>query len=126
MKEFLKQNWFKIGILLIGFLWVVSLLVDNKSDIQASPEESVEEVNTADSFFNFEGEPAPPPSVIPSIQKSKPAKTPDYTCSYNAYNCSDFRTHAEAQRVYELCGGVFNDVHDFDRDNDGSACESLP
>ena len=50
----------------------------------------------------------------------------NYECSYNAYNCSDFFTHAEAQAVYELCGGVSNDVHRLDRDKDGLACESLP
>lgn len=49
-----------------------------------------------------------------------------YTCSYNAYNCDDFRTHAEAMAVYEACGGVSNDVHQLDRDKDGSACETLP
>ncbi|MCK5027325.1 MAG: excalibur calcium-binding domain-containing protein, partial [Candidatus Pacebacteria bacterium] len=52
--------------------------------------------------------------------------TGEYTCSFNAYNCGDFSTHAEAQEVYELCGGVNNDVHRLDRDNDGEACESLP
>lgn len=50
----------------------------------------------------------------------------EYSCSYNNYNCSDFATHREAQRVYEACGGVSNDVHRLDRDKDGSACETLP
>ncbi len=50
----------------------------------------------------------------------------DIICSRNAYNCSDFSTHAEAQAVYEYCGGVTNDVHGLDRDKDGSACETLP
>ena len=47
-------------------------------------------------------------------------------CSYNAYNCSDFSTHAEAQSVFEYCGGVSNDIHRLDADKDGLACESLP
>ncbi len=47
-------------------------------------------------------------------------------CSYNAYNCTDFTTHSEAQEVYEACGGVNNDVHNLDREKDGLACESLP
>ena len=47
-------------------------------------------------------------------------------CSYNAYNCSDFSTHAEAQAVFEYCGGINHDVHRLDGDNDGIACESLP
>ncbi len=60
------------------------------------------------------------------VEKIPPADTGEYTCSFNAYNCGDFSTHAEAQTVYELCGGVSNDVHRLDRDNDGEACESLP
>jgi hypothetical protein len=47
-------------------------------------------------------------------------------CSYNAYNCSDFSTHAEAQSVFEYCGGINNDIHRLDADKDGIACESLP
>ena len=49
----------------------------------------------------------------------------EYICSYNAYNCVDFTTHAEAQAVFEACGGINNDVHRLDRDQDGLACESL-
>jgi micrococcal nuclease len=49
-----------------------------------------------------------------------------YTCSANTYNCSDFATHAEAQAVYEQCGGASNDVHKLDSNKDGEACESLP
>lgn len=47
-------------------------------------------------------------------------------CSHNAYNCSDFTTQAEAQNVFEHCGGDSNDIHKLDRDNDGVVCESLP
>jgi len=50
----------------------------------------------------------------------------DYICSYNAYNCTDFKTHAEAQKVYESCGGSSNDIHKLDGDLDGEACETLP
>ncbi len=46
-------------------------------------------------------------------------------CSSNAYNCSDFSTQAEAQSVYDTCGGVNNDIHRLDADKDGIACESL-
>jgi endonuclease YncB( thermonuclease family) len=49
-----------------------------------------------------------------------------YTCSSNTYNCDDFLTHAEAQAVFEVCGGLDNDIHYLDGDGDGSACESLP
>jgi len=64
-------------------------------------------------------EPTPEPEPEPEPQGN-------IICSYNAYNCSDFATHAEAQSVYEYCGGVSNDIHGLDRDKDGSACESLP
>ena len=47
-------------------------------------------------------------------------------CSSNIYNCPDFSTHAEAQECFEFCGGVSNDIHRLDGDNDGVACESLP
>ena len=31
----------------------------------------------------------------------------------------------EAQKVFEYCGGINNDIHKLDGDNDGLACESL-
>ncbi|MBW4640614.1 MAG: thermonuclease family protein [Gloeocapsa sp. UFS-A4-WI-NPMV-4B04] len=40
------------------------------------------------------------------------------------YNCSDFRTQAEAQRVLDSTPG--EDPHKLDRDSDRIACESLP
>ncbi len=39
------------------------------------------------------------------------------------YNCSDFETQAEAQKVLNASPG---DPHQLDRDKDGAACESLP
>lgn len=71
---------------------------------------------------NQQNNPAPliPPASNPT------SNTSNYICSYNAYNCTDFTTHAEAQAVYEYCGGVSNDIHQLDRDKDGSACETLP
>jgi len=59
------------------------------------------------------------------IQTKQPTATRRYSCSYNAYNCDDFSTHNQAQRVFEYCGGINNDVHRLDRDKDGWACESL-
>ena len=52
--------------------------------------------------------------------------TKEITCSHNAYNCEDFSTQAEAQRVFEACGGVGSDIHRLDGNKDGVACESLP
>ncbi len=59
-------------------------------------------------------------------EETPKTNSPTYICSYNAYNCSDFRTRAEAQAVFVACGGTANDVHWLDGDNDGIACESLP
>lgn len=49
----------------------------------------------------------------------------DYECSQNVYNCEHFITHIQAQKVYEFCGGLDNDIHRLDGDEDGLACESL-
>lgn len=81
----------------------------------------------------------PVPTQTPAqtpIQSSTvtPAQTPisgggggqTYTCSSNTYNCGDFKTKAEAQYVFELCGGANNDIHRLDQDSDGEACETLP
>ncbi|MEK7132705.1 MAG: thermonuclease family protein [Patescibacteria group bacterium] len=58
---------------------------------------------------------------------AQPALNTDgYDCSRNAYNCSSFKTQAEAQYVFELCGSDKNDVHKLDRDMDEKVCESLP
>jgi len=59
----------------------------------------------------------------PTSPQTEPSKN---ECGYNAYNCGDFATHAEAQATYEYCGGVNNDIHKLDKDSDGVACESLP
>ena len=58
--------------------------------------------------------------------QSTPQSSSNYSCSANTYNCTDFSTHSEAQSVYEMCGGVSNDIHRLDQDKDGEACESLP
>jgi|SRR3989344_1175990 len=47
-------------------------------------------------------------------------------CSQDIYDCNDFSTHGEAQELYELCGGVENDIHWLDGNKDGEACESSP
>ena len=48
-------------------------------------------------------------------------------CSGNLYNCSDFKTQAQAQECYEHCMQVTGrDVHKMDGDEDGRVCESLP
>ncbi|MCI0532684.1 thermonuclease family protein [bacterium] len=47
-------------------------------------------------------------------------------CISNIYNCTDFTTQAEAQNIYDSCGGAGNDIHKLDQNKDGEACESLP
>lgn len=44
-------------------------------------------------------------------------------CINSDCNCSDFKTHAEAQRVFNAYPG---DPFGLDRDKDGLACEALP
>ena len=69
---------------------------------------------------------AAPEDNIPFIFSGSPDSDTEYTCSSNTYNCPDFTSHAEAQALFEKCGGTENDVHQLDRDKDGVACESLP
>lgn len=97
--------------------------------VQAQEEARVNSRGLWGSVCKEESEPEPEPEPIPEPEpetepESKiPAKS---TCSYNAYNCSDFSTHAEAQATYEYClDKVGKDVHGLDRDKDGIACESL-
>lgn len=68
---------------------------------------------------------SPPAPLSPQISSETRPSSSDYDCNSNIYNCDDFSTHSEAQKVYESCGGVNNDIHQLDRDKDGSACESL-
>ncbi|MEP6774497.1 MAG: thermonuclease family protein [Chloroflexota bacterium] len=41
-------------------------------------------------------------------------------------DCSDFASHAEAQRFFIAAGGPAKDPHRLDGDHDGIACETLP
>jgi micrococcal nuclease len=95
------------------------------------------------SSVSKEETPAPPSTPVPPVVQQPPAQsqtpppqevqpTPppqnsgSYTCSANTYNCTDFKSQAEAQSVFEQCGGTANDVHRLDGNKDGSVCESLP
>lgn len=44
------------------------------------------------------------------------------TCRYDAYNCGDFSSCGQANRVFRACSG---DPHGLDGDGDGVPCESL-
>ncbi len=66
------------------------------------------------------------PESPPPAPPTPPPASSSYTCSANTYNCSDFSTQAEAQTVFDQCGGSSNDIHRLDSNKDGEACESLP
>lgn len=48
-------------------------------------------------------------------------------CEDNWFDCSDFCTRQDAQKVLEDCynDSLDHDVHKLDKDDDGVACESL-
>ena len=74
-----------------------------------------------------------PPWEYRKSNKRKPSSTKVKTpvasgsgcdCSGNLYNCSDFKTQAQAQACYDRCRRVKGrDVHKLDRDGDGRVCE---
>lgn len=68
----------------------------------------------------------PQPLDEPEPEEEPAQAAGNYTCASNKYNCTDFSTHAEAQAVFDQCGGAENDVHKLDSNKDGEACESLP
>jgi len=43
-------------------------------------------------------------------------------CEFDAYNCGNFSSQAEAQAVFDNCG---LDIHRLDNDGDDVACEGL-
>lgn len=53
----------------------------------------------------------------------QPQRSPATQPASRDYDCSDFTTQAEAQRVFDSTPG---DPHRLDNDNDRVACESLP
>lgn len=87
---------------------------------EAEPEKKIEEKKP-------EPEPEKPTKKEPEPEEEEKAQSStSYTCSSNKYNCTHFTTQAEAQAVFDQCGGVDNDVHKLDNNKDGEACESLP
>ena len=41
------------------------------------------------------------------------------------FNCANFTNQEEAQKMFDDCGGVENDIHRLDGDKDGIVCEAL-
>lgn len=52
---------------------------------------------------------------------------PTSSVAYKDKDCSDFKTHKQAQRWFKKHGGSkHNNVAGLDADHDGKACEDLP
>ncbi len=66
-----------------------------------------------------------PNAIANTISSNVYKLLPDVVCNINKFNCPDFATHDEAQKVYEKCmQEVGNDIHRLDADSDGEACEA--
>ncbi len=46
--------------------------------------------------------------------------------TFHDKDCSDFKTHRQAQRYFKNHGGPRHDPSHLDADHDGIACEDLP
>jgi micrococcal nuclease len=71
---------------------------------------------------------ASPPTlaVIPATVPLGGGNAP-CSCGGPDLDCGDFGSHSSAQACYEHCTAAgYGDVFRLDRDNDGSACETLP
>lgn len=66
-----------------------------------------------------------------SFEESRIEKTEGGTwligeeCQKEKLNCDNFEYQEDAQDLFEKCGGLENDVHRLDGDNDGMVCEHL-
>ena len=60
-----------------------------------------------------------------SFENAEPIVSLSYQCDKNVYDCYNFASQYDAQKVFESCGDLSNDVHFLDRDGDGIACEVL-
>jgi len=75
----------------------------------------------------FGSEQAAGAAHAPGPARSTPSSSGGPNKPISEINCSDFPTHAAAQRWFEQHGGSpGNDVAGLDGDHDGLACESLP
>ena len=64
--------------------------------------------------------------VLILYNPDKTDNTISYDCSSDVYNCGDFSTQSEAQKVFDYCESQGKgDIHRLDSNNDGEACESL-
>ena len=71
-----------------------------------------------------------PPTAVPTrapVQNNTTTTSAVCSCASNTLDCGNFSTHWQAQQCYNYCVSLGRgDIHQLDRDKDGSACESLP
>lgn len=124
MAKIFKNKWFWIVLGILVVIGVINnafdkgdetLSVEVLKDTTGSTVAGTEAPIGEESGFEEE--------QVEELESELEQEYPGYICSYDAYNCGDFSTHAEAQAVFDACGA---DVHKLDRDKDGIACESLP
>lgn len=66
------------------------------------------------------------PFDLGTQQPTLPPQAAVCSCAGDTLNCSDFRTHSEAQKCFEYCVSQGRgDIHKLDGNNDNVACESL-
>ena len=74
---------------------------------------------------------APQPTAVPTATPTsapQPTATPTSSgipskCSSDQYNCGDFSSQSDAQRMYNYCYPFNGDIHRLDGDNNGLACD---
>jgi hypothetical protein len=69
----------------------------------------------------------PLPSETPTAVLSTATISPTCDCAADTLNCENFNTQAQAQTCMDYCiSQGAGDIHGFDRDANGLACEDLP
>ncbi|MBU1177290.1 thermonuclease family protein [Patescibacteria group bacterium] len=108
---------------LLRYVWVDDLFINEYlvKNGYASASTFPPDVKYADDFLKFQKK-----AKEENLGLWSSCQVNGIICSVNVYDCSDFETNQEAQSIYDSCGGVDNDIHQLDGDNDGLSCESLP
>jgi hypothetical protein len=134
-------TWYNVILPDGDHAWIAASVVDDSNlDISIEIAETIPAPATTSSTETLEQAPQlpaapvtplpPPPTAEPPPPPSAPPEAPQAAvceCGYDAYNCSSFGTHNTAQACFNYCRSLgVGDIHRLDRDNDGSACESLP